>query len=266
MVATSSLELGIDMGAVDLVIQVEAPTSVASGLQRVGRSGHQVDGVSRARLFPKHRGDLLVATVIAAEMERRNVEATRIPVNPIDVLAQQLVAEVVGVERDPADSLYALVRRAASYSDLSRSVFDATLDMLAGRYPSDLFAELRPRLNWDRVSGEVSARPGSRQLAVTNGGTIPDRGLYRVALPDGSRVGELDEEMVYESREGAHLLLGSSSWRINRITHDSVEVVPAPADAAARDAFLAWRHDGALLGDRAGHRPVRPRALAARPG
>ncbi len=240
VVATSSLELGIDMGAVDLVIQVEAPTSVASGLQRVGRSGHQVDGVSRARVFPKHRGDLLVATVIAGEMAERNVESTRIPANPIDVLAQQIVAEVVG-SSTTVDDLFDLVRRAAPYSELSRAVFEATLDMLAGRYPSDLFAELRPRLNWDRVSNELSPRPGSKQLAVANAGTIPDRGLYRVALPDGSRVGELDEEMVYESREGDTFLLGSSSWRINRITHDSVEVVPAPADAAARMPF--WHGD-----------------------
>ncbi len=240
VVATSSLELGIDMGAVDLVIQVEAPTSVASGLQRVGRSGHQVDGVSRARVFPKHRGDLLVATVIAGEMAQRRVESTRIPANPIDVLAQQVVAAVVSAP-STVDDLFDLVRRAAPYQELSRAVFEATLDMLAGRYPSDLFAELRPRLNWDRVSNELTPRPGSRQLAVTNAGTIPDRGLYRVALPDGSRVGELDEEMVYESREGDTFLLGSSSWRINRITHDSVEVVPAPADAAARMPF--WHGD-----------------------
>ncbi len=240
VVATSSLELGIDMGAVDLVIQVEAPTSVASGLQRVGRSGHQVGGVSKARIFPKYRGDLLVATVLAGEMAKRNVETTRIPANPIDVLAQQIVAEVVSGDTT-ADHLFDLTRRAAPYSELSRSVFDATLDMLAGRYPSDLFAELRPRINWDRVGGEITPRPGSRQLAVTNPGTIPDRGLYRVVLPDGSRVGELDEEMVYESREGDAFLLGSSSWRITQITHDRVEVVPAPADTAARMPF--WHGD-----------------------
>ncbi len=240
VVATSSLELGIDMGAVDLVIQVEAPISVASGLQRVGRSGHQVGGVSKAKVFPKYRGDLLVATVLTAEMAKRNVESTRIPANPIDVLAQQIVAEVVSRDTT-ADRLFDLTRRAAPYSELSRSVFDATLDMLAGRYPSDLFAELRPRINWDRVSGEVTPRPGSRQLAVTNPGTIPDRGLYRVVLPDGSRVGELDEEMVYESREGDSFLLGSSSWRITQITHDRVEVVPAPADTAARMPF--WHGD-----------------------
>ena len=241
VVATSSLELGIDMGAVDLVIQVEAPTSVASGLQRVGRSGHQVDGVSRAKVFPKHRGDLLVATRDRRGDGQRRVESTRIPANPIDVLAQQVVA--AGGQRDqrPSTTSSTWCAGLLRIADLSRAVFEATLDMLAGRYPSDLFAELRPRLNWDRVSNELTPRPGSRQLAVTNAGTIPDRGLYRVALPDGSRVGELDEEMVYESREGDTFLLGSSSWRINQITHDSVEVVPAPADAAARMPF--WHGD-----------------------
>ena len=240
VVATSSLELGIDMGAVDLVLQVEAPTSVVSGLQRVGRSGHHVGGVSRAKLFPKYRGDLLVSTVIANEMMHRRVEQTRIPANPVDVLSQQIVARVVASETT-ADDLYEMTRRAAPYADLSRQVFDETLDMLSGRYPSDLFAELRPRVTWDRATGVVAARPGARQLAVTNPGTIPDRGLYRVTLPDGSRVGELDEEMVYESREGDTFLLGSSVWRITQITHDQVEVVPAPGDTAARMPF--WHGD-----------------------
>lgn len=240
VVATSSLELGIDMGAVDLVLQIEAPTSVASGLQRVGRSGHHVGGVSRAKIFPKYRGDLLVATVVSAQMQHRKVESTRLPANPIDVLSQQLVAQTVSADTT-ADALYQLTRRAAPYATLSRPVFDETLDMLSGRYPSDLFAELRPRINWDRATGEVSARPGSRQLAVTNPGTIPDRGLYRVTLPDGSRVGELDEEMVYESREGDTFVLGSSAWRISQITHDKVEVVPAPGESAARMPF--WHGD-----------------------
>jgi len=240
VVATSSLELGIDMGAVDLVIQIEAPTSVASGLQRVGRSGHQVGGVSRAKLFPKYRGDLLVATVVARQMAERRVESTRVPANPIDVLSQQLVATTVSADTS-ADRLYEITRRAAPYADLSRAVFDETLDMLSGRYPSDLFAELRPRITWDRATGEVTARPGSRQLAVANAGTIPDRGLYRVTLPDGSRVGELDEEMVYESREGDTFLLGSTAWRISQITHDKVEVVPAPGETAARMPF--WHGD-----------------------
>ncbi len=240
VVATSSLELGIDMGAVDLVLQVEAPTSVASGLQRVGRSGHHVGGVARAKVYPKYRGDLLVAAVVADEMAHQRVEQTRIPSNPLDVLAQQLVAQAVAGDTT-ADTLYSTTRRAAPYADLSRQVFDETLDMLSGRYPSDLFAELRPRINWDRATGDITARPGARQLAVTNPGTIPDRGLYRVTLPDGSRVGELDEEMVYESREGDTFLLGSSAWRISQISHDKVEVTPAPGDAAPRMPF--WRGD-----------------------
>jgi ATP-dependent Lhr-like helicase len=231
VVATSSLELGIDMGSVDLILQIEAPNTVASGLQRVGRSGHQVGGVSRAKIFPKYRGDLLVSTVVSNRMIRREVETTKMPANPLDVLCQHLVAQTVAGDTT-ADELYALTRRAAPYSTLSRAVFDETLDMLSGRYPSDLFAELRPRLNWDRATGEITARPGARQLVVANPGTIPDRGLYRVTLPDGSRVGELDEEMVYESREGDVFLLGSTTWQINQITHDKVEVTPAPGRVA----------------------------------
>ena len=240
VVATSSLELGIDMGAVDLVLQIEAPSSVASGLQRVGRAGHHVGGLSKAKIFPKYRGDLLVSAVVASQMLQRQVEPTKIPANPVDVLSQQLVASVVGSDR-PAAELYEMVKRATPYSDLPRSVFDETLDMLAGRYPSDLFSELRPRVNWDRSTDVVSARPGAQQLAVTNPGTIPDRGLYRVTLPDGSRVGELDEEMVYESREGDVFVLGASSWKITNISHDRVEVVPAPGDVSAKMPF--WHGD-----------------------
>jgi ATP-dependent Lhr-like helicase len=240
VVATSSLELGIDMGTVDLVVQVEAPISVASGLQRVGRAGHQVDGESRARVFPKYRGDLLAATVVVRQMTEGEIEATSIIRNPVDVLSQQLVA-MAAIENATADQLFSLVRRAAPYAELGRDVFDATLDMLAGRYPSDLFAELRPRLNWNRVSGEVTARPGARQLAIANAGTIPDRGLYRVVLPDGSRVGELDEEMVYESRVGDTFILGASTWRISDIGPDRVEVIPAPGQPAARMPF--WKGD-----------------------
>ncbi len=227
VVATSSLELGIDMGAVDLVVQIESPPGVASGLQRVGRSGHQVGGTSRAKLFPKYRGDLLTSTVIAQRMRNREVENTVIPRNPLDVAAQQMVAAVVTAERT-VDDLHLMLRRAAPFADLSRELFLATLDMLAGRYPSDLFAELRPRVVWDRIEDTVTARAGARQLAVANAGVIPDRGLYRVQLPDGSKVGELDEEMVYESRPGDVFLLGSSSWRIAEITHDRIEVTPAP--------------------------------------
>ncbi|MGH8928553.1 MAG: DEAD/DEAH box helicase, partial [Acidimicrobiia bacterium] len=240
VVATSSLELGIDMGAVDLVIQIEAPISVASGLQRVGRSGHQVGGESRARIFPKYRGDLLAATVMGQQMIEGDIETTAVPRSPLDVLCQQLVAAVAHGPR-VAEDLFTLFRRAQPYSELSRPVFDATLDMLAGRYPSDLFAELRPRVNWDRVSGTVEARPGARQLVIANAGTIPDRGLFRVALPDGSRVGELDEEMVYESRVGDVFVLGASTWRVTDIGPDRVEVIPAPGEPAARLPF--WKGD-----------------------
>ncbi|HVR33798.1 MAG TPA: DEAD/DEAH box helicase [Acidimicrobiia bacterium] len=240
VVATSSLELGIDMGAVDLVIQIEAPVSVASGLQRVGRAGHQVGATSVAKVFPKHRGDLLVSTVLVHRMTQALVEPTVIPRNPLDVLSQQLVAAAV-IEDRTSEDLYMMVRRAAPYAELARSVFDATLDMLAGRYPSDLFAELRPRLTWDRQTDIVSARPGARQLAVANAGTIPDRGLFRVVSPEGGRVGELDEEMVYESRVGDVFILGSSSWRITEIAADRVVVAPAPGDLAARMPF--WHGD-----------------------
>ncbi|MEX1281015.1 MAG: DEAD/DEAH box helicase, partial [Acidimicrobiia bacterium] len=240
VVATSTLELGIDMGAVDQVLQVEAPISVASGLQRVGRAGHRVGETSRASVFPKHRGDLLVATVVADRMRHGEVEETAIPQNPLDVLAQQLVA-VVSVGDRTADDLFDLVRRAAPYATLGHGPFDATLDMLAGRYPSDLFAELRPRVTWDRLTGAVAARPGAHRLAVSNPGTIPDRGTFRVTLPEGTRVGELDEEMVYESRQGDVFVLGTTSWRITEITHDRVEVVPAPGEPAARLPF--WHGD-----------------------
>lgn len=240
VVATSSLELGIDMGAVDLVLQIEAPHSVASGLQRVGRSRHQVGEASKAKIFPKYRGDLLVATVVASEMLNGRVESTHIPQNPLDVLSQQIVATTV-IDDTDVDSIYNMVRRAAPFRELPRNLFEETLDMLAGRYPSDLFAELRPRITWNRADGTLSARPGARQLAVSNAGTIPDRGLFRVALPDGSRVGELDEEMVYESREGDTFLLGSTAWRITEIDHDRVTVVPAPTAASPKMPF--WHGD-----------------------
>ena len=227
IVATSSLELGIDMGAVDLVIQVESPGSVASGLQRIGRAGHQVGEPSRGTIFPKFRGDLLEATVVAERMLAGKIEETRYPRNPLDVLAQQLVA-MCAVDEWAVEDLYAAVRRAANFTDLSREVFIAVLDLLAGRYPSEGFAELRPRLVWDRAADVVRAREGAGRLAITSGGTIPDRGLFGVFLPDGTRVGELDEEMVYESRRGEVFLLGASSWRIEDITRDRVVVTPAP--------------------------------------
>ncbi|MEO8328925.1 MAG: DEAD/DEAH box helicase, partial [Candidatus Nanopelagicales bacterium] len=235
VVATSSLELGIDMGAVDLVIQVESPPSVASGLQRVGRAEHRVDGVSRGVIFPKHRGDLLPTAVTVERMRSGQIEALSIPANPLDVLAQQVVAMVAMDEWTVAD-LAALIGRAAPFQALPASALEAVLDMLAGRYPSDAFAELRPRLVWDRDTDTLTARPGAHRLAVTSGGTIPDRGLYGVFLVGttsdprggGRRVGELDEEMVYESRVGDVFALGATSWRIEEITHDQVLVSPAP--------------------------------------
>ncbi|WP_340538224.1 ATP-dependent helicase [Nocardioides sp. GXZ039] len=231
VVATSSLELGIDMGAVDLVVQIESPPSVASALQRVGRAGHQVGETSRGVLYPKHRGDLAQTAVAVARMREGGIEALRIPSNPLDVLAQQVVA-ATALESLDVDQLYALVRRSAPFAQLPRAAFEATLDLLAGRYPSDEFAELRPRVVWDRVGNTLTGRPGAQRLAVTSGGTIPDRGLFGVFLVGGEgpgkRVGELDEEMVYESRVGDIFALGATSWRIEDITHDRVLVTPAP--------------------------------------
>ena len=229
IVATSSLELGIDMGAVDLVIQVESPGSVSRGLQRIGRAGHQVGEPSRGKLFPKHRGDLLEAAVVTKRMVDGLIEATRYMRNPLDVLAQQIVAHVAAAATDvPVAELRALVRRCANFAELSDELFNNTLDLLAGRYPSDEFGELRPRVVWDRINDTVRARDGSKRLAVTSGGTIPDRGLFGVFLPDGTRVGELDEEMVYESRPGEMFVLGASTWRIEDITFERVTVTPAP--------------------------------------
>jgi ATP-dependent Lhr-like helicase len=260
MVATSSLELGIDMGAIDLVIQIEAPPSVASGLQRIGRGGHQAGAVSRGIIFPKYRGDLLAAAAITRAMHEGRVEETRIPMNPLDVLAQQVVAICAG-EEQTVDGLFDLVRRSAPFSRLPRAQLEGVLDMLSGRYPSDEFAELRPRLVWDRLRGTVRAREGAARLAVTNAGTIPDRGLYGVFLADGEsggesggpdkrrpggrRVGELDEEMVFESRPGEVFVLGASSWRITDIERDRVLVVPAPGEPG-KTPF--WKGD----------RPARP--------
>ncbi|MCX4439827.1 ATP-dependent helicase [Streptomyces albidoflavus] len=233
VVATSSLELGIDMGTVDLVVQVESPPSVASGLQRVGRAGHQVGAVSTGVVFPKYRGDLVQSAVVTERMREGRIEALRVPSNPLDVLAQQIVA-MTAMDTWQFDDLLALARRAAPFSSLPESAFTAVLDMLAGRYPSDAFAELRPRVVWDRVAGTVTGRPGAQRLAVTSGGTIPDRGLFGVFLAGadpkkgGGRVGELDEEMVYESRTGDVFTLGTTSWRIEDITRDRVLVSPAP--------------------------------------
>ena len=251
LVATSSLELGIDMGAVDLVIQIEAPPSVAAGLQRIGRAGHQVGATSTGVIFPKFRGDLLSCAAVTRAMHEGRVEATRYPRNPLDVLAQQIVA-MVAVEPWHEDELFARLRCAAPYASLGRRAYEGVLDMLSGRYPSDEFAELRPRLTWDRINHTLTAREGSKRVAIANAGTIPDRGLYGVFLagaPRGTgRVGELDEEMVFESRVGETFLLGASTWRIEEITHDRVLVSPAPGEPGK---MPFWKADG----------PGRPREL-----
>ena len=243
LVATSSLELGIDMGAIDLVVQIEAPPSVASGMQRIGRSGHTIDAASRGVIVPKFRGDLVACAAVTRAMHDARIESTRYPRNPLDVLAQQIVA-MVSMDPWNADRLYDAVRQAAPFADLSRRVFDGVLDMLSGLYPSDDFADLRPRLTWDRLTQMLTAREGAKRLAVTNGGTIPDRGLYGVFLAGesgpGARVGELDEEMVFESRVGETFLLGASSWRIEQITHDRVLVSPAPGEPGK---MPFWRAD-----------------------
>ncbi|MGW5052505.1 ATP-dependent helicase [Actinokineospora sp. NPDC004072] len=279
VVATSSLELGIDMGAVDLVVQVEAPPTVAAGLQRVGRAGHQVGAVSRGVMYPKFRGDLVSCAVVAERMSAGAIEAVRYPRNPLDVLAQHIVA-MTAVEPWAVDELAAVVRRAAPYAALPDSALYAVLDMLAGRYPSEEFGELRPRITWDRVGGELRGRPGAQRLAVTSGGTIPDRGLFAVMTPGeegrpGSRVGELDEEMVYESRVGDTFLLGTSAWRVEDISHDRVTVTPAPGEPA-RMPF--WKGDspgrplelgraqGAFLRELAAAEPAAARERAAAAG
>jgi ATP-dependent helicase Lhr and Lhr-like helicase len=259
LVATSSLELGIDMGAIDLVIQIEAPPSVASGMQRIGRAGHTIGAASRGVIVPKFRGDLVACAAVTRAMHEGRIESTRYPRNPLDVLAQQIVA-MVSMDSWNVDALFDAIRRAAPFADLSRGVFEGVLDMLSGRYPSDDFADLRPRLTWDRLAGTLTAREGAKRVAVINGGTIPDRGLYGVFLMGArgpaARVGELDEEMVFESRVGETFLLGASSWRIEEITHDRVLVSAAPgqpgkmpfwkADAAGRPLELG-QHIGEMV-------------------
>jgi ATP-dependent helicase Lhr and Lhr-like helicase len=249
LVATSSLELGIDMGAIDLVVQIEAPPSVASGLQRIGRGGHQVNAVSEGIIFPKFRGDLVACAAVAKAMHDGAVEATRYPRNPLDIVAQHVVA-MTAMDAWEVNDLFDTIRGAAPFAELSRTIFEGVLDMLSGRYPSDEFAELRPRVTWDRVAGTIAAREGAKRVAIANGGTIPDRGLYGVFLigagPGAARVGELDEEMVFESRVGETFVLGASSWRIAEITHDRVLVSPAPGEPGK---MPFWK------GDRAG-RPI----------
>jgi ATP-dependent Lhr-like helicase len=293
--ATSTLELGIDMGAVDLVIQIESPPSVASGMQRIGRAGHHVDAVSEGILFPKYRADLVACAAVTRAMHEGHIESTRFPRNPLDVLCQQLVAIVAsagskgarerGSRRQrseireqrsvaqpgfdfatgedtnsantanpansavaaevPVDYLFDMVRRAAPFGSLSRTAFEGVLDLLSGRYPSDEFGELRPRLTWDRVRNVVTARDGAARLAILNAGTIPDRGLYGVflAFTEGKsvRVGELDEEMVFESHPNETFILGASTWRITDITHDRVLVTPAPGEPGK---MPFWKGDG----------------------
>lgn len=265
LVATSSLELGIDMGAVDLVIQIEAPPSIASGMQRIGRAGHHVGATSNGIIFPKFRADLIACAAATRAMHDGLVESTRYLRNPLDVLAQQIVAIVAeppekpratkpGGKKlgrrsssifDPLDedadiipvdyaALHRLIASSAPFATLSRAAFDGVLDMLSGRYPSDEFAELRPRITWDRVRNTLTPRQGSKSLAILNGGTIPDRGLYGVFLSSSKdkpvRVGELDEEMVFESHGGDTFVLGATTWRIDEITHDRVLVSPAPGE------------------------------------
>ena len=244
VVATSSLELGIDMGAVDLVVQVESPGSVAAGLQRIGRAGHQVGAPSVGKIFPKYRGDLVEAAVVVRRMYDGAIETTAYPRNPLDVLAQQIVA-MAAMDRWLVPDLERTVRAAAGFAELSRAQLDGVLDMLSGRYPSDEFAELRPRINWDRVEDAITGRPSAQRLAVTSGGTIPDRGLYGVFIAGegaGRRVGELDEEMVYETRPGETFTLGSSTWRVEDITRDQVLVTPAPGEVGK----LPFWHGDAL--------------------
>jgi ATP-dependent Lhr-like helicase len=243
LVATSSLELGIDMGAVDLVLQVESPKSVARGLQRIGRAGHGVGATSKGRIFPKFRADLLECAVVTRMMRDGEIEPTVVPRNALDVLGQQIVAIAASTEDEApigVDEVFAMVTRTYSYAELPRPLFENVLDMLDGRYPSQEFGELRPRIVWDRVAGTIRARKGSRALAITNAGTIPDRGLFMVTLPDGRKVGELDEEMVYEARPGQTFLLGASTWRIEDIGRDRVTVTPAPG---APGAVPFWRGD-----------------------
>ena len=268
LVATSSLELGIDMGAIDLVIQIEAPPSVASGMQRIGRSGHTIGEASRGIIVPKFRGDLVACAAVTRAMHEARVESTRYPRNALDVLAQQMVA-MVAMDQWTVDGLFDAVRHAAPFAELGRGTFEGVLDMLSGRYPSDDFADLRPRLTWDRIANVLTAREGAKRIAVTNGGTIPDRGLYGVFLAGehgpGARVGELDEEMVFESRVGETFLLGASSWRIEQISHDRVLVSPAPGEPGK---MPFWKADsiGRPLGARTRCRRARAHARGAAAG
>ena len=249
------------MGAVDLVIQVESPKSVARGLQRVGRAGHELGATSKGRIFPKFRADLLECAVVAKAMREGAIEETAIPRNPLDVVAQQIVA-ICADEEIAVDDLHELVKGAYPFAELTRTQLENVLDMLAGRYPSDEFAELRPRIVWDRTGGVIRGRTGARRLAVTNAGTIPDRGLFGVfQVEGGGRVGELDEEMVYEAREGQTFMLGASTWRIEEITRDRVLVSPAPG---VPGAVPFWKGEGVGRPYELGARSARRRASSPR--
>ena len=266
LIATSSLELGIDMGAIDLVVQVEPPPSVASGLQRVGRAGHQVGATSTSVIVSKHKGDVLACATLVEAMRAGAVERSRYLRNPLDVLAQQLVA-MAAIEPWPVDALYALVTRCAGFAELPRAAFDGTLDMLCGSFAIEELADVRPRLTYDRAAGVVRARDGAHRVAIASGGTIADRGLYGVfvtgAATGKGRVGELDEEMVFESKVGDRFVLGASTWRIDEITHDRVLVSPAPGQPGK---MPFWRGESSMrsyeLGQRMG---AMARALAGVP-
>jgi hypothetical protein len=268
IVATSSLELGIDMGAVDLVVQVGSPGTVASGLQRIGRSGHSVGAASRGTIFPTHRADLVETAAIAERMLAGDIEETRVPRNPLDVLAQQVVA-MVAMDVWDVEDLRRTVTRAYPFSELGIRAFDATLDMLDGRFPSEEFGELRGRIVWDRVAGTVRGRAGAQRLAVTSGGTIPDRGLYSVNIfDDGRRVGELDEEMVYELRPGETFILGATTWRCVDITPQQVLVSPAPGESGTvtpSDGRTPWALPSAPWYESCAPPGIRPRSPVSGP-
>ena len=263
LVGTSSLELGIDIGSVDLVVQLQSPDGVARGLQRVGRSGHLVGQTSVGRFFPTHREDLLETAAVVRAMRQGDVEPTYTPQNSLDVLAQQIVA-MVSVQDWEAAALFDLVRRAYPYHRLTPALFDSVLDMLSGRYPSTAFRELRPRLAWDRVHDRLAALPGSRLLAIRNGGTIPDRGAFAAYLPDRkTRIGELDEEFVFETRPGDVFTLGASTWRVHEVTDDRLIVTPGARQPAAH-ALLEGRRAAARLSPGPDLWPLPPRAGAER--
>ena len=241
LVATSSMELGIDVGFIDLVCQVEAPFSVASGLQRIGRAGHLVRATSKGRVIPKTRGDLLLSAAMARSMLRGDISSVKIPRNPLDVLAQQIVA-MVAVDEWDVRELFEHVRRAYPYRELGRESFDAVLELISGRYGTSCLPVLRPRVSWDRVNDRLVPLPGTRHLAILNSGVIPDSGQYAMVLEDGvTRLGELDEEFVFERRLGDTFVLGTGQWRVLQITNDRVIVAPCDESEAM---MPFWKGEG----------------------